>query len=77
MTDKPASLPQLVALRDALLAWHDKNAAAAADNLIDLLSRDEPKPWTADDLDGTEPSPYISGGEVLYPQVTNNNDTLS
>jgi len=53
---KPATLPQLLALRDALLRFHDKDAAAAADNLIDLLrQRNEP--------DGTEPS---SGSEVYY-----------
>lgn len=35
----PATLPQLLALRDALLKWNDKDAAAAADNLIDILSQ--------------------------------------
>lgn len=36
---KPATKPQLVALRDLLLEYGDKNAAAAVDNVIDILGQ--------------------------------------
>lgn len=37
MTTKPATKEQLIALRDVLLAWKDKDTAAAVDNVVDLL----------------------------------------
>lgn len=36
---KPATKPQLVALRDLLLEYGDKNAAGAVDNVIDILGQ--------------------------------------
>ena len=36
---KPATKEQLIALRDLLLSHNDKHAAAAVDNVIDILSR--------------------------------------
>jgi hypothetical protein len=36
---KPATKAQLVALRDLLLEYGDKNAAAAVDNVIDILGQ--------------------------------------
>lgn len=36
---KPANKQQLVALRDLLLGHGDKNAAAAVDNVIDILGQ--------------------------------------
>jgi hypothetical protein len=36
---QPATKEQLVALRDLLLSHGDKSAAAAVDNVIDILSR--------------------------------------
>jgi hypothetical protein len=38
-TPKPATKSQLLALRDLLLSHSDKNAAAAVDNVIDILSQ--------------------------------------
>jgi len=35
---QPATKAQLVALRDLLLSYSDKNAAAAVDNVIDILT---------------------------------------
>lgn len=37
-TVKPADKASLIALRDLLLEWKDTNAAAAVDNVIDILS---------------------------------------
>ena len=72
-TPKPATKPQLLALRDLLLSHSDKNAAAAVDNVIDILSQ-VVLGKSPNDEDGTYPSPYISGGEVYEPSTSNNND---
>ena len=36
--EQPATKAQLIALRDLLLSHNDKNAAAAVDNVIDILT---------------------------------------
>ena len=64
MKEQPATKAQLIALRDALLRWRDKDAAAAVDNVIDILSNSTLRNSTKHEEDlGTRC--IISGGEIL------------
>lgn len=59
---QPANKDSLLALRDQLLRMHDKDAAAAADNLIDLLSRNEHEAQEADAIEWNRMVTEMRGG---------------
>lgn len=51
---RPATKEQLVALRDLLLSHGDKHAAAAVDNVIDILTVAASDPRTPAEIDADE-----------------------
>ncbi len=59
---QPATKPQLLALRDTLLRMKDGDAAAACDNLIDLLSNSRNREDEERDADWQEQITELRGG---------------